>query len=214
LIRATLLPDVAFPQAALTARLVAFTAVAAVLAGVASGLGPAVQASRADLAGDLAAGAKGSARRSRVRSTLTALQAALSMVLLIGAGLFVRSVGEVRRQDLGLDVDRLVLAQLEFDDASIPGSSADGPPSPEATRVRNELYVTALARAARGAGRGIGCRDRLPVPVGARKPSRRARLGLHPPHAGRRSVPARRHGGLFRDRRASDHPRSRGHGHR
>ena len=113
IVRSTLLPDVYFPNSAVTGRLFVFTVVAALVAGVAAGIVPALQGSRADIAGGLGDASRGSsARRSELRGFLTIAQAAMSVVLLVGAGLFVRSLGEVRSLDLGLDIDRLLLASL------------------------------------------------------------------------------------------------------
>jgi len=115
LIRRLLAPDILWTTSALSGRVVAFTAVLSLAAGLIAGFGPALQSTRADLTRDLAEGGRGSSRaRSRVRGTLTVAQATLSAALLVGAGLFIQSVLQVRKLDLGLDVDRLVMAQLEF----------------------------------------------------------------------------------------------------
>jgi ABC-type lipoprotein release transport system permease subunit len=124
LIRRTLLPGVFFPGPAVGARVVGFTVAAALVAGLVAGIGPALQATRAALANDLAMGAgSGAGRRSRTRALLTVAQAALSVVLLVGAGLFVRSVHAVRHLDLGLDLDRLVMASLEFETRAMTSES-------------------------------------------------------------------------------------------
>jgi predicted permease len=112
-LREVLLPEVAFPGPAVDSRLLLFTAIAAIVAGFASALGPAIQSTRVDLARDLTGSAGSSLRRSPTRALLTAGQAALAAVLLVGAGLFVKSVSEVHRLDLGLDVDQLALVRLE-----------------------------------------------------------------------------------------------------
>lgn len=117
-VRSVLLPEVYFPEPAVTGRVVAFTAVASVVAGLVAGLAPAVQGSRLDVTGDLTGAGRGaSVRRSRLRASLTVSQAALSVILLVGAGLFVRSLGELRSVELGLDMDRLlrVVPELEAD---------------------------------------------------------------------------------------------------
>ena len=81
-------------------------------AGLLTGLGPAVLATRADLAGSLKAGAReGATHRSLARSSLLVLQGALSVVLLVGAGLFVRSLTHVRELRLGYDVEPVLLAE-------------------------------------------------------------------------------------------------------
>ncbi len=115
IVRSTLLPAVYFPSSAISWRLFGFTALVTVIAGVVAAMGPAVQLTRASLTGGLAEGSLGnSPGGSRLSLALTNAQAAMSVVLLVGAGLFVRSVSEVRSIDLGLDVDRLLQARLEF----------------------------------------------------------------------------------------------------
>jgi predicted permease len=136
-IRRVLLPGVAFPGPAVGARLLAFTLLAAAVAGFAAALGPALQSTRSDLGRDLTGSAGTSARRSRTRALLTAGQAALAAVLLAGAGLFVKSVAEVRRLDLGLDVNQLALVTLE----------TTGPDTPP-----DELYGRAMERLAQVPG--------------------------------------------------------------
>src|SRR5207302_5463159 len=69
----------------------------------------------ADVAGDLKAGAReGTFQRSRMRIALLVLQGALSVVLLVGAGLFVRSLRHVRVIPLGYDVDPVLLVDLNL----------------------------------------------------------------------------------------------------
>jgi predicted permease len=136
-LRRVLLSGVHFPGNALDARVVGFTAVVSVLAGLLAGLGPALQSTRLDLSGDLSEGRRGSSlRRSRARGGLIVAQAALTVVLLVGAGLFVRSLEHVRSLDLGLDVDRVALSRLELVDDDTP------------VQERNDVYRAALERVA------------------------------------------------------------------
>ena len=80
-----------------------------------TGLAPILQASHADLTGDLKAGAReGIYQRSRLRVVLLVMQGALSVVLLVGAGLFVRSLNHVRDVRLGYDVDPVLLVDLNM----------------------------------------------------------------------------------------------------
>lgn len=140
-IRSFLLPDVHFPGA-LGLRVVAFTIGLALLAGVLAGVAPALQATRLDLARDLGSGTRTAGGRSRLRDLLTSGQAALSVLLLVGAGLFLQSVERVRSLDLGLDVDRLAAAQLEFETGS---ALAESPVSLDVDE-RNRLYLDAVER--------------------------------------------------------------------
>jgi len=117
----TLLPDVAFTDAGLGGRLLAFTLVATLVAGLVTGLLPAWQATRTELSDALRSGGRSVAGgRSRTRLGLLVGQAALSVVLLVGAGLFVRSLRQAEALDLGFDADRLLVAALEWN-ATLPG---------------------------------------------------------------------------------------------
>ena len=90
---------------------VAFAAGLSILTGVLFGLYPALHSTRADLVTTLRANSgKHSATRgaAQFRSSLVMVQIALSMALLIGAGLFVRSLFNVARVNLGLDIDNVV----------------------------------------------------------------------------------------------------------
>ena len=114
-IRAFLLTDVAWTGPVVDQRVLLFTAAAAILAGMITGLAPAIQLTRPDVGAELKAGGReGSLGRTRLRSTLIAAQAAITVVLLIGAGLFVRSLHKVRNLDLGYDPDRIAVVDVEL----------------------------------------------------------------------------------------------------
>jgi predicted permease len=86
----------------------------AITLGVAliTGIAPAAHALREDVAGSLKAGAReGTYRRSRLRTALLLFQGAFSVVLLVGAGLFVRSLSNVRALRLGYDVEPIVYVE-------------------------------------------------------------------------------------------------------
>jgi predicted permease len=89
------------------ANILGFTALVSVLTGLLFGLAPALRASKADLSSVLKSGTP-SLRRARASSTLLALQLALSLVLLISAGLLVRSFQKAGQVDLGFDPRNVV----------------------------------------------------------------------------------------------------------
>jgi len=91
----------------------AFTAVAALLTGVLFGLAPAVQATRPDLVAALKGAALQGGGRSWLKNTLVVSQIALSMVLLIGAGLFLRSLQNAQSIDPGFDASNMLVAALD-----------------------------------------------------------------------------------------------------
>lgn len=100
-------------------RVVIFTLVVTVLTGVAVGLIPALRGSQADLVPDLREGADGGRRGSRLRRVLVAGQLALSMLLLVGAGLLVRSIGEAARIDRGFDGSRTAVVAFDMTQAGV-----------------------------------------------------------------------------------------------
>ena len=79
--------------------------------GVLFGLYPALQSTRPDLVTALKSNSgqpAGHRAAARFRSSLVTAQIALSMALLVGAGLFIKSLNNVARVDLGMDTDNLV----------------------------------------------------------------------------------------------------------
>jgi predicted permease len=93
-------------------RVLLFTAVVAVLTGVLFGLAPTFRATRISLTSALKEGGAGSRlgpRRSLLTRVLVSAQVALSLVLLVGAGLFLRTLQKLENVPLGFERDRLVL---------------------------------------------------------------------------------------------------------
>ena len=115
-LRATLLEQESQAPAGLRdPRTVLFALLAAVVVGLLTGLAPVLQANKVDLNADLKAGAReGTHARSPARTLLLVFQGALSVVLLVGAGLFVRSLENVRALRLGYDVDPVLLVSLNM----------------------------------------------------------------------------------------------------
>ncbi len=101
------------------------SAAVALITGLLTALVPAIVAGRTDIAAALKAGAReGSYQRSRARTGLLLAQFALSFVLLVGAGLFVRSLQKVEGMRVGFDYDRLVLVEPNLR-GQRPGDSAE-----------------------------------------------------------------------------------------
>jgi putative ABC transport system permease protein len=102
-----------------------FTALVAIGTGLLFGLFPAVHGTRLDLDNVLRSGSgklAGGRVASRYRTTLVTAQIALSMALLISAGLLVRSLRNVSRVDLGLRADSVVTFRVS---PSLNGYSTD-----------------------------------------------------------------------------------------
>ncbi len=98
----------------------AFTLAVGVSCGLVFGLGPVFQFVRQDaLSGlrDEGAAVATGMRSARARSAFVVLQVALSLVLLVGAGLFVRTLVQAYSVDLGYDVDRLLVTELALGEA-------------------------------------------------------------------------------------------------
>jgi putative ABC transport system permease protein len=96
-----------------------FTGVISVVTGLTFGLVPALQASKTNFNETLKEGGKsssGKGARNRARNVLVVSEIALSLVLLIGAGLMVRSFVELIRSDFGIDPANVLSMQI-----SLPG---------------------------------------------------------------------------------------------
>jgi predicted permease len=130
-------------QAQLDPSMLMFTAIVTLGTGLLFGLFPALHSTRPDLIGSLKGQAgqpSGARSAARFRSSLATVQIAMSMALLVSAGLFTKSLFNVSRVDLGLKVDNVITfgispalngyskpgrldlyARLEDDLAALPG---------------------------------------------------------------------------------------------
>jgi predicted permease len=98
-------------------RILAFTTIIAVLTGLAFGLAPSLRSTRPDVAptlknegGTIAGGGYG-----RLRRGFMVTQVALSVLLLVGAGLFVRSLSNLMHTDLGIDTSQTLSFRIDPD---------------------------------------------------------------------------------------------------
>jgi len=116
MLRRVLLPDVGFSGGVLGWRVVLGILLVSVLGGLLSGVVPAAQASHPDLVGALRSTSNdGSRHGARLRAALLVAQTALSVVLIVGAGLFLRSLGKLHAIDLGITPDRTIIVSLRDD---------------------------------------------------------------------------------------------------
>jgi predicted permease len=121
-------------SASLDLRLFAFAFGVTVVTGVLFGLVPALQATRPRLATTLKEGSASVTGGLRLRKALVVVQVALSLLLLIGAGLFIRSVNKLMTVDLGFRTEQVLSFSLD------PGLNGY-------TNARTrELYETLLVR--------------------------------------------------------------------
>ena len=96
-------------------RVLAFTLIISISTGIVFGLAPALQASRLDIITALKSeGSWQQTGRSRLRALFVTAQLTLSVVLLIGAGLFIRSLQSANRIDPGFRVERALTVPLNL----------------------------------------------------------------------------------------------------
>lgn len=116
----------------LDAGMLAFTASISLLSGVLAGLTPALRAARTDLHDTLKAGGRGpSTTRYRAQIVFAVIQIALAFVLLVGAGMLVRTLVSLAHADPGYAKDGVVTLGV-----SLPPGMRGAPPA----RIRAELH--------------------------------------------------------------------------
>jgi predicted permease len=108
----------------LDARVLAFAAAATILAGAVCGLVPALQSTREDILPALKDARVAGGPRLRLRRLLVAGQVALTTLLLVGAGLFLRTLQSARTVDPGFDPDGVHSARLDL--TLLAGTEASG----------------------------------------------------------------------------------------
>jgi putative ABC transport system permease protein len=115
----------------------------AIVTGLAFGIVPAIQARRVDLQGALKAddsrGATAGRERSLLRSALVVSEVALAVVLLVGAGLLVKSAWRLAQVDTGYRTDGVVKAEFQLPASRYPAVGAQWPNFVEAHRFNDEL---------------------------------------------------------------------------
>jgi predicted permease len=93
-------------------RVLLFSFTLSLIAGVVFGIGAAIRATQVDLGPTIRISSQKGGSRSLVRKSLLAAQMAISLVLLAGAGLFINTVMNLRRVDLGFDAKNLLLFDI------------------------------------------------------------------------------------------------------
>ncbi len=104
-------------QIGIDGKVLGFTFAVSLLTGFIFGLVPALQASNPDLNDSLKEGGRGSTggiRGARVRNLLVVSEIALSLVLLIGAGLLIRSFMRLQEFNLGFNADKLITMRIQL----------------------------------------------------------------------------------------------------
>jgi predicted permease len=138
------------------APVLAFTLVASVLTGIVFGLLPAMKFLQPDLSERLKNAGRGSTagRSDRIRDVLVVLEFALSIVLLTGAGLMVRTLAAIWKEDPGFEAHRVLTFDLAF--------SKDRLASPSLTR-ENVRNATATIETVPGIEAASGFAGSLPT---------------------------------------------------
>jgi predicted permease len=149
-LRRSILPTVQWGSDGITLRVIAFVMGTTLVAGLLAGVAPAIQSGSPELTTALRGGAReGRTARGRMRTTLLMVQAALSVVLLAGAGLFVMSLQRVESINTGYDSDRLIFASAERaqeDTISDERIAAMLPAIAERLRHMSDIEQVALTR--------------------------------------------------------------------
>ncbi len=114
------LPRLLLMQIGLDTRVLLFTLAVAVTTGLLFGLAPAVQISKANLNESLKEGGRsggGGAHRNYVRSILVIAEVALSLLLLIGAGLLMKSFLNLQHADVGFNPENVLTMRVSLPEA-------------------------------------------------------------------------------------------------
>jgi predicted permease len=113
-------------EVGLDANVLAFTVAVSLVTGIAFGLVPALQGSKVDLTESLKEGSRAvssSRRQNRVRSLMVVSEIALAVVLLVGAGLMIKSLLRLTEVNLGFDPQNVLTMHISLPQSKYAGKS-------------------------------------------------------------------------------------------
>jgi predicted permease len=153
-------------SAPLDLRIVAFTAAVSLLAAIVFGLAPAWRATRLDLTPSLKEGQLGGSggRRFGWGRTLVVTQVAMSLTLLVGAGLFIRSLGKLRAVDLGFQREHVLVFSVDPQLINYRREQIGGLYKQMLERIGAVPGVTSASLARQGLLSGSGTQGSITVP--------------------------------------------------
>jgi predicted permease len=139
-----------------------WTVLIAVVSALAFGIVPGLRTAGGNLhetLKDTSAGSGQSRKHERIRSVLVVSEVALACMLLVGAGLLLRSFMHVLDVDLGFQPERAAAVKVDYDD-SVPGDKTGD----LTTQKRTAIFQQVLARVGAIPGiEGVGISDYLPL---------------------------------------------------
>ena len=149
-------------EVSVNASVLGFVFLISTLTGLLFGLIPALQASRPDVVVNLKEGALGGgsgARHHRFRSALVVVEFALSLVVMIGAGLLIRSFGRLLEVNPGFNPSKVLMARIWLPVPNNPDLDPYRPPDKRVAFVKEILQRTSalpgVQHAAVGSGNGV-----------------------------------------------------------
>ena len=182
-------------QIGIDGRVLAFTLLVSLVTGLIFGLVPALQASKPDLNESLKESGRSSTSgvdRRRVRSALVVLEVALSLVLLIGAGLMIKSFSQLQKVDLGFNPDRLVSMNIQLSRTKYQGplsaqffrqliERVESMPGVESAGATTAMFIDALPNSTNFTVEGkppVSASEQIETPVDSVTPSYFRTMGI------------------------------------
>ena len=152
-------------SAPLDLRIVAFTALVSIIAAVVFGLAPAWRATRLDLTPSLKdGGVSCGSRRFGWGRALVVTQVAVSLTLLVGAGLFIRTLGKLRAVDLGFQREHVLIFSVDPQLINYRREQIGGLYKQMLERISGVPGVTSASLSRQGLLSGSGTQGSITVP--------------------------------------------------